>query len=177
MLQILRAFDADLDPDQTLQILNGHLQRLEETYNILISQQKKWPYFSSSEPAPKTDLTLQPYKVAFSTLKLLLNPSDDKFQELVQIKKDVHRAREDLSVALQSKSMVGPRLCLEKAKILKQLLAQQREAENRYIEMMMHKWRTAIDTFHTDLAKGSQTTTTTATENTPQQKETETPKA
>ena len=153
MLQILRAFDADLDPDQTLQLLMGHLQKVEETYNILISQQKKWPTFPSSEPAPKTDLSLQPYKVAFSTLKLLLNPTDDKFQELIQIKKDVHRAREDLNVALQSKAMVGSRLCLEKAKILKQLFAKQREAENLYIETLLHKWKTAIDTFHADLAK------------------------
>ena len=151
MLSILKAIDIDLDPEQMLRLLTQHIQKTEDTYDDLIKMSKKWPYFASSEPAQKTDISLQPYKAAFDTLKLLLNPTDDNFQELIQYKKEVHRAKEDLNTALQSKALIGPQVCLEKAKILKDLLKRQREAENRYIEIMTHKWKTAMDTFREDL--------------------------
>ena len=156
MISLLKAFDADIDPEQMTKLLSQELHSIESSLDKVITDAAKWPTLPSNEQSTKSQIDLKQYRVAYDTLKILLTPTDEDSQllnQIMQCRKDSQRAREELKSVMESKTIVGPKVCLQRALILKELLKKQREAENTYFEMMMHKWRTAMTTFSGDLSK------------------------
>ena len=151
MLSILKAIDINLDPDQMLELLSTHIQKITDSIENLSNIEEKWPILPSPQAPAKPEVNMKAYKTAYESLKVLLAPPEEGFKNLISIKKSVVSAREDLNAALQNKKYVGASACLEKAKKLKELLKKQKEEENIFIEMMLHKWRTAMLTFATDI--------------------------
>ncbi|EAX91133.1 hypothetical protein TVAG_147800 [Trichomonas vaginalis G3] len=151
MLDILKALDVNMSADDRLELLGNHIEKFKETLVELQNITKEWPRLPSDSPQDKVDINFKQYYQAYDSLKVLLSPSDDGFKELTQLKNNVNSARDELKFALKNKSMVGIQSCLDKAKRLQDLLQQQRVKECQYIEILIHRWRTAALTFAGDL--------------------------
>lgn len=151
MLDILKALDVNMTPEDRLDLLGSHVDKFKDTLVEMQKIVKDWPLLPCDSPNDKVDINFKQYYQAYDSFKVLLAPSDSGYQELAQLKRDVQNCRDELKFALKNKSMVGPQSALDKAKHLKELLEQQRIKECQYIEILIHRWRTAALTFANDL--------------------------
>ena len=141
-----------LDPNTTLTLLVRHIQNLKDSLSSLTTITANWPELPSDTKEQPTGVNLNNYQQAFDTLKLLLTPEENSnFQQIVDLRKQVEKAKIEYKKLIDQKEKSGLDKCLAKAKEYRELLQQQRQLEYRYLETILHKWKTAVNTFETDL--------------------------
>ena len=141
-----------VDPDFVLNLFTKHVQGVKESLASLNSVTSKWPDLPSDVKEQPTGVKLNNYQQAFDTLQILLTPEENsKYQQIIDLRKQIEKTKADYKNLLEQKEKIGPEKCLEKAKEYKALLQKQTKLESTYLEVLLHKWRTAITAFETEL--------------------------
>ena len=141
-----------VDPDFILNLLVKHAHNVKETLVTLNDVTSNWPDLPSDAKEQPTGVVLTKYRQAFETIEILLAPGENSnYQEIIQLRKQIQNTKTEYKKLLEDKEKVGPEICLEKAKEYKALLQKQTQLETTFLEFLLHKWKTAITAFETEL--------------------------
>ena len=141
-----------IEPNEILSILTKHLKKTETTLVDIKTCSSNWPSLPSDLPEQKANINLEKYRQTFETLGVLLSPDEcSTFQQIIEIRKKLEKAKFEFCSAMEKKKIVGAQECLNKANVYKELLEKQRTLEFPFAETILHKWRTALIALEADL--------------------------
>lgn len=139
------------------EILKNSMSNVSATLTDINKHIEKWPI----QPAEKDDtyeIEKEPTSFAdishvFDLFGNLVGPLEagEAYKKLIEIRKKVHESKRKFENLKANIDNVGPEAVLHEATNLRPLLSSLRKAENDFVYVLMHQWRAAIQTIHTDL--------------------------
>ena len=150
----LKVLDLGQESGFRMEKLVKSLEKLSFSVKNVETTLKNWPVYATSkyqDDIQIPEVLFGKFASSLENMSVFFSVEDPGYKRIIEIKDRVKTLRSNLNDALQRKHEFGPQNALRKAQELKASLIELRDAESMFIEVSIHKWKTAIMSFVSDL--------------------------
>ena len=152
----LFSLDKASDVVKQQQAISTSLHKMTESLGEIEQCLCQWPKFPTGDDKADNrsiQINLEDFIKAFESFSGFVKPSESQtaYHKLMETRKKVSDLRKLVGELKQSREAVNPRLLLNEAKKLRDLLPVLRQQESEFIFVILHEWRAALSCLVTDL--------------------------
>ena len=139
------------------EVLKSSVANISATLTEINKRIEKWPIQptekSNSSEIEKDPITFADISHVFEFFGNLVGPLEagEAYKKVIDIRKKVQESKRKFENLKANIDNVGPEAVLKEATNLRPLLSALRKAESDFVYVLMHQWRAAIQTIHSDL--------------------------
>lgn len=152
----LFSLDKASDVVKQQQAISGSISKLADSLNEIEQCLCQWPKCPTGDEKADNrtiQINIKDFIKAFQSFSDFVKPSESQaaYQKMMETRKKVADLRKLVAELKQSRASVNPRLLLNEAKKLRELLPVLRQQESEFIFVILHEWRAALSCLVTDL--------------------------
>ena len=138
------------DIDESLKRIISKLMACSSSLLAIHKDLEQWPHFQTLNdiPYPNELISLNTYITIFKNAIQVLEQVENIYSPIKIARANTQKARAAFLQAKSNKSKTGPQIVLEAAKTFQACLQKQREIETHVLTVIVHQWRSTINTIH-----------------------------